>query len=67
MVFNVIVIKGTQVEIYRDAKVRTQNLSGNMRENSDHHILVIMAVTREIYHVFITFSEAVGSNLSIET
>jgi len=30
-----IVIKGTQVEIYRDAMlVKTQNLSGNMRENS---------------------------------
>ena len=30
-----IVIRGTQVEIYRDAMlVKTQNLSGNMRENS---------------------------------
>ena len=37
---NTIVIKGTQVEIYRDGLlVKTQNLSGNMRENTgDLHI-----------------------------
>ena len=61
---NAIVIKGTQVEIYRDAMlVRTQNLSGNMRENSGPlHIGHYGGYAGNLSCIHY-FSKAVGSKL----